>query len=140
MTTVLTKSVPYTVFSLNFNAAGKRPFMAAKAKNMCQRHNFQGGRRWGSEVKDMAPPPLGNLVAKFSEMSFCHLKTYFTQIGPCHLYTVLNRLLPIILPCLQCSLSKMHGQKKKSWYALVLFHIFIYFLVRIGSDQNLPIF
>lgn len=37
MTTVLTKSVPYTVFSLNFSAAGKGPFMDAKAKNMHQR-------------------------------------------------------------------------------------------------------
>ena len=34
----------------------------------------------------------------------------------------------------------MHGQKRKSWYALVLFHIFIHFLERIRSDQNLHIF
>ena len=28
------------VFSLNFSSAGKEPFMAAKAKNMCQRRTF----------------------------------------------------------------------------------------------------
>ena len=51
MTTVLTKSVPYTVFSLNFRSAGKGPFMAAKVKIMRQRHNFLGGRGvmdWGT--------------------------------------------------------------------------------------------
>ena len=35
----------------------------------------------GSEVRDMTLPSQGNLGAKFSEMSFPHLKTYFTQIG-----------------------------------------------------------
>ena len=32
-----------TVFSLNFSSAGKGPFMASKAKNICQRHTFLGG-------------------------------------------------------------------------------------------------
>ena len=31
------------VFSLNFSSAGKGPFMAGKAKNMCQRRTFLGG-------------------------------------------------------------------------------------------------
>ena len=31
------------MFSLNFSSAGKGPFMAGKAKNMCQRHTFLGG-------------------------------------------------------------------------------------------------
>ena len=32
------------VFSLNFSSAGKGPFMTSKAKNMCQRCTFPGGR------------------------------------------------------------------------------------------------
>ena len=31
------------VFSLNFRSAGEGPFMAGKAKNMCQRCTFLGG-------------------------------------------------------------------------------------------------
>ena len=38
-----------------------------------------------SGVKNMALPSLGNLGAKFSEMSFRHFKSYFTQIGFCYL-------------------------------------------------------
>ena len=34
----------------------------------------------------MAPPLLGNLGAKLSEMSFPHFKTYYTQIGRCYLF------------------------------------------------------
>ena len=54
----------YSLFSTNFSSAGQGPFMASRAKNMCQR--------------------LGNLGAKFSETSFPHFKTYFTQIGRCY--------------------------------------------------------
>ena len=67
-------------------------------------------------VRDMAPPLLGNLRAKFSEMSFPHFKTYFKQIGHCHIKTTCNlikHLIPIILLCLQCSLSKMRGPEKE---------------------------
>ena len=33
------------VFSLKFSSAGKGPFVAGKAKNMCQKHTyFPGGR------------------------------------------------------------------------------------------------
>ena len=39
----------------------------------------------GSGVKNMALPSLGNLGAKFSETSFRHFKSYFTQIGFCYL-------------------------------------------------------
>ena len=34
----------------------------------------------------MTPPLLGNLGTKFSEMSFPHFKTYYTQIGRCYLF------------------------------------------------------
>ena len=33
----------YSVFSLNFSSTGRRPFMAGKAKYMCQRHTFLAG-------------------------------------------------------------------------------------------------
>ena len=59
------------VFSLNFSSAGKGPFMAGKANNMQQRCNLLGGGGV-SRVRDMAPLLLGNLGAKFSEMSFPH--------------------------------------------------------------------
>ena len=68
------------LFSLNFSCAGNWPFMAGKAKKMCQRRTFLGKRR-GSGVRDMAPPLLRNLGAKFSTTSFPHFKTYFTQIS-----------------------------------------------------------
>ena len=42
MTTVLTKSVPHTEFSLNFSSAGKGPCMAAKAKT-CARDTISWG-------------------------------------------------------------------------------------------------
>jgi len=57
VTTVLTKSVPYTVFSLNFRSAGKGPFMAAKAQIMHQRHNFLRGR--GVVERGTWPAPAG---------------------------------------------------------------------------------
>ena len=31
----------YTMFSLNFSSAGKGPFIASKAKNVCQRQQFK---------------------------------------------------------------------------------------------------
>ena len=74
------------MFSLNFSSAGKGPFTAIKAKNTYHR----GARFWGqaaSGVQKMALLLLGNLGAKFSEMSLPHFKTYFTQIGCCYLYT-----------------------------------------------------
>ena len=37
----------------------------------------------GSAVREMAPILLGNLGAKFSEMSYNQFKNYFTQIGRC---------------------------------------------------------
>ena len=75
----------YPVFSLNFSSAGKGPFMASKAKNM-HFPGAGGGGEWGSGVRGMALPFLGNLGAKFSETLFPHFKTYFTQIiGRCYL-------------------------------------------------------
>ena len=94
------------MFSLNFSLAGKGPFMASKAKNI------SGGG--GSGVRDKAPPSRGNLGAKFSETSFPHSKTYFTQIGRCYFSTtILKRSISIIFHCLQCSLSKMLGPEKE---------------------------
>ena len=57
----------------------------------------------------LALPLLENLVAKFSEMSFLHCKTYFMKISQplLALDNNLKCLIPIILLCLQCSLSKM---------------------------------
>ena len=81
------------MFSLNFSSVGKGPFMAVKAKNTPEA-DFPGGRcvcvcvcggGGGSGVRDMALPSLGNLRAKFSETSFPHFKTCFTQIGRCYL-------------------------------------------------------
>ena len=81
-------SVPHStenpVFSLNFSSAVKGSFIAGKAKDRC---TFPGAG--GSGVRDMTPPLLGNLGAKFSETSFPHFKTYFTQIGRCYLYTTI---------------------------------------------------
>ena len=37
----------------------------------------------------MALPLLGNLRAKFSETSFSHFKTFFTQISHCYLFTTI---------------------------------------------------
>ena len=68
------------VFSLNFRSAGKGPFTVSNAKNM----HHRGACFWGlagSGVWEMAPLLLGNLGAKFSEMSLPHVKTYFTQIN-----------------------------------------------------------
>ena len=50
--------------------------MASKAKNISG-----GGGGGGSDVRDKALPSRGNLGAEFSERSFPHSKTYFTQIG-----------------------------------------------------------
>ena len=58
---------PVSVSSLNFSSAGT-----------------SWGKR-GSGVRDVALLSLGNLGAKFSETSFPHFKTYFTQICRCHL-------------------------------------------------------
>ena len=58
--------------------------MAGKAKNAPEANFPRGNGRQGgggSEVRDMTLPSQGNLGAKFSEMSFPRLKTYFTQIG-----------------------------------------------------------
>ena len=76
--------ISLAVFSLNFSSAGEGPFMAGKAKNAPEANFPRGNGRQGggdSEVRDMTLPSQGNLGAKFSEMSFPHLKTYFTQIG-----------------------------------------------------------
>ena len=71
-------SVPHStenpVFSVNFSSVVKGSFIAGKAKDMHHRGAFFRGQG-GSGVRDMAPPLLGNLGAKFSETSFPHFKT-----------------------------------------------------------------
>ena len=63
----------------------------------------------GSGVKNMALPSLGNLGAKFSEMSFRHFKSYFINWLLLSSEIILKHLIPIILLFVQCSISKMHG-------------------------------
>ena len=46
------------VFSLNFNSAGKGPFMDGKAKKYILFYTFRGGGAVG--LLDMDPPSLGN--------------------------------------------------------------------------------
>ena len=78
------------VFSLNFSSAGiKGSFIAGEAKKYM---HHKGALFWGKAgigVRDMAPPLLVNSGAKFSETSFPHFKTFFTQIGRCYLYTTI---------------------------------------------------
>ena len=64
----------------------------------------------------MARPRLE--IQELTEMSFPHFNTYLTQIS---MFSFQNEW-PI---------------KTKAVYTLVLFHIFIHFLVKIGSDHNL---
>ena len=61
--------------------------MASKEKKYASEAHFPGGRGGGggNGLRDMAPPSRGNLGAKFSETSFPHFKTYFTQIDHCYL-------------------------------------------------------
>ena len=77
-----------SVFSLNFSLVGKGPFMASKAKNI----SGGGGRGGGSGVRDKAPPSRGNWGAKFSETSFPHSKTYYTQIGRCYFKATISNV------------------------------------------------
>ena len=85
------------MFSLNFSPAGKGPFKAGKAKYMPQMCTFLwggGGKgvvEGGSGVRH-GPTLTGkfmSLWAKFSETSFPHFTTYFTQIGHCYLKTMI---------------------------------------------------
>lgn len=65
-----------TIFSLYFSPVRQKIFTRGALS------------RWegGIGVRDMAPPSLGNLRAKFAERSFPHFKTYCTmQIGHCYL-------------------------------------------------------
>ena len=64
----------------------------------------------GSGVMDMALPSLGNLGAEFSETSFPQFDLSYANWPLLSLDNNLKCLIPIILLCLQCSLSKMHGQ------------------------------
>ena len=56
------------VFSLNFSSAGKQPFVAVEGK-ICARGSLSCGGGgggvggWGSGVRNVAPPLLGNLGA-----------------------------------------------------------------------------
>ena len=114
-----------TVFSLNVSSAGKWPFKGGKAKkNVCQKHTFLG--EGVSGVRDMAMTLLWNLGAKFSEMSYPHLRPIYTNQPLLFLDKTKKRLIPIILHSLQYS--------RKAVYTLVHFHIFIHYLDRIRSQ------
>ena len=94
-------------------------------------------------MRDKALPSRGNLEAEFSERSFPHSKTYFTQIGrSLFLDNNLKRFISNNL-----TLSTMFSSqnawpiKRKAVYTLVLFHIYLLiFLVRTGSDHNFLFF
>ena len=55
-TTTLAIYHDVSVFSLNFCSAGRGPFIAGKAKKMCERRTFLGGG--GSAVRDMSATSL----------------------------------------------------------------------------------
>ena len=78
-----------TVYSLNFSPAGKGPLILWQVRQKIFTRGALSQGEGGIGVRDMAPPFLGNLGAKFSEMSFPHFKTYFTQIGRCYLKTII---------------------------------------------------
>ena len=128
------------MFSLNFSSASKGSFIAGKAKNMYHRGAlFQ--RQAGSGVRDMGPPLLGNLGAKFSETSFPHCKTYF-YLRKSAVATFTQQFKTIdsnnfTLPSM-FSFQNAWSKKRKAVYTLVLFYIFIHFLEacenQIGSQ------
>ena len=78
-----------TIFSLNFSPVGKGPLILWLARQKIFTRGALSRGEGGIGVRDIAPPSLGNLGTKFSEMSFPHFKTYFTQIGHCYLKTII---------------------------------------------------
>ena len=82
--TWVTVTICYTngrlpVFSLNLSSAGKGPFMAGKATNMCQRCTFLGGRgavEWGTwlqpccEILELLRPILRKSAIIFRQQLF----------------------------------------------------------------------
>ena len=68
------------MFSLTFSSKGEGPSWPVRQKICTSSTVCWGGGGGSSRVMDMALPSLGNLGAKFSEMSFPQFKTYFTQI------------------------------------------------------------
>ena len=77
--------------------------MACRAKNTPHFPGGGGGGGGGGGVSGVRE--LGG--AKFFETSLPHFKTYFSPIGRplLSLDNNIKRLIPIILLCLQCSLS-----------------------------------
>ena len=78
-----------TIFSLNFSPVGKGPLILWLVRQKIFTRGALSRGEGGIGVRDIAPPSLGNLGTKFSEMSFPHFKTYFTQIGHCYLKTII---------------------------------------------------
>ena len=78
-----------TIFSLNFSPVGKGPLILWLVRQKIFTRGALSQGEGGIGVRDIAPPSLGNLGTKFSEMSFPHFKTYFTQIGHCYLKTII---------------------------------------------------
>ena len=78
-----------TIFSLNFSPVGKGPLILWLVRQKIFTRGALSRGEGGIGVRDIAPPSLGNLGTKFSEMSFPHFKTYFAQIGRCYLKTII---------------------------------------------------
>ena len=100
---------------LIFSSACQGPFMPSKAKNMCQR--------------------LRNLGAKFSETSFPHFKTYFTQINHCyHLRQQFNRFDSNNFTVFNDLFPKCMARKKKS---CVYFSVFTLVLIHFPCENRI---
>ena len=121
------------VFSLNFSSAGKGRFMAGKAQDMCQRHTLMGGRgvvEWGTllgpccEILELSPLKGHslNILSKLAILFFIQQFKMFDS----------NNFTPSSMR----SFQNVWPIKRKAVYTLVIFHIFIHLLVRIGSDHN----
>ena len=121
------------MFSLKFRSAGKGPFMAGKAKNIHQRCTFLVEGR-----QDMARPYLE--IQELSSLK-CH-SFILTPIFHKSAIVIFRQQLKTF-DSNNFTLSSMFSFrnewpiKTKAVYTLVLFHIFIHFLVKIGSDHNL---
>ena len=126
--TWVTVTICYTngrlpVFSLNLSSAGKGSFMAGKAKNICQRCTFLGGRgavEWGTwfqtccEILDLLRPT--GILRKSAIIFRQQFKTFDSNN-----FTLSSTL----------SFHNVWPIKRKAVYTLVHFHKFIYYLDQI---------
>ena len=124
-----------TVFSLKFRSAGKGPFMAGKAKNIHQRCTFLAEGKW-----DMARPRLEIQEPSSLKCPSLILTPIFHKLA-----IVIFRQQLKTFDSNNFTLSSMFSFqnewpiKTKAVYTIVLFHIFIHFLVKVRSDDNLTL-